>query len=749
MLTSTASAGQPAACYAGQDAQTSDADDFYLAGEADVDPSKLPVTIEADYAEVYEDGRMKLEGDVVIARPGYRASSESAVLNQSTGEAQLDGNIQVRSPQLEIDGDGAQVNMNENQASIQNARFLNPQTRLRGAAEEIEQLDANQVRISQGSLTTCEPDDRSWAIRASEITLDQEGGFGEALHTRFEILDTPVLYVPWFTFPIDDRRKSGFLYPTIGSSNTGEGLFFSTPYYLNIAPEFDATITPTSINGRGLHSELELRHLSTFSETEVGFGYIERDKAFRDEERRLRDPNDSGERWGFSFEQTLDFYRYDSPWIGSIDFSDISDEDYLEDLNQGLRIENQDNLDRRARFTYAQPLWQVDIQFQQYLNIDRDLPEREEAYQRLPEVNYRSFWRHEGLELDWQSQYVYFYRDPDNLSGLDKTHGSRLRHTPRLSLPWYRSWGYVKPGLLLDHTDYALEDYTPVDNHVSRTVPFYELDAGLYLDRHVEYFGERYLNTLEPRLYYVYSQFEAQSDLPNFDSSLPGFTYQRLFQAQRFSGGDRVGDNNRATLGFTSRWTDSQTGLDRFVLSMAQVFHYADRRVSVDGLGTTKRSDSQLAGEFLYRPLPNLEVNVSGLWDQSSGDTMEGVSRLSYQQGEGGMVLNLAHRYRSKELEQSDVSAILPLNDQLSLLARWRYDLQAHRSIGSLAGIEYNSCCWRAQLLAQQYLTDESEISNSIILRFQLVGLGGFGADPNELDQQIPGYKAREEYFGN
>lgn len=733
------------ACYSGEAARTSDADNFYLTGEDS--QLEAQITLLAGSAEAHESGRIVLKDNVLIARPGYRVSSDAARIERITGEAELSGRVELISPQLEVQGVDAKINMLANQASIFDAAYLNPITRLRGDAKAIRQLDANQVVIENGSFTTCEPGDRSWRIRAAEINLDQEGGFGEAWHSRFEILDTPILYIPWFTFPIDDRRKSGFLYPTIGTSNTGQGLFFSTPYYFNIAPDFDATLTPSYIGGRGLHTELELRYLNNFSDTNIGLGYIAKDSYFRDEERTLRNPNENGERWGLSFEQTLDFSHYDSAWQGKIDFSDISDENYLDDLNQGLRIEDQDNLDRRAQFTYAQALWQLDIQIQQYLNIDRNLPENQEAFQRLPEVNYRHFYSHEGIELDWQSQYVYFYRDPDNLSGLDKTHGSRLRHTPRLSLPWYRNWGFLKPSLLLDHTDYVLRDYAPVDNHESRTIPFYELDAGLYFDRNAEYFGRTYLNSLEPRLYYVYSEFEQQDDLPNFDSSLPSFSYQRLFEAQRFSGGDRVGDNNRATLGFTSRWTDQESGLDRFVLSMAQVFHYSDRRVAVDGQGTSKRSDSLLAGEFLYRPIPRITMAMSGLWDQRSKKTREGWARISYSKGEGGSVFNLSHRYRAGEIEQSDISAIVPITPQISLLGRWRHDLRSHRSIGSLAGIEYNSCCWRVQLLAQQYLTDDSKIDNSIVLKFQLIGLGDFGADSEALDTQIPGYKAREEYF--
>lgn len=738
-------------CYAGEDADHSNAKDFYLGRSKADDLPTNAVSIEADYAEFYEDGRLELEGDVEITRQDYSAISDSASIDQVTNKASLDGDIQIEGPSMQMRGDSALINMTANESKVVNAHFLNPQTRLRGSAKVIRQSNTNQLVIEDGLFTTCEPNDRSWSFAAAEITLNQEEGYGVSKHTRFQILDTPILYVPWFSFPIDDRRKSGFLYPTIGSANTGTGLFFTTPYYFNIAPELDATLTPSYIRGRSLHTELEVRHLSTLTDSELGFGYIKQDEYFLSEQIMQGHSHEDGERWGLSIKQQIDFSPWsvedNSGWHGSLDFSDVSDNDYLEDLNQGLHIDSQDSLDRRGRMTLSKDTWQLDILLQQHKSLDDTLSQEDEAYQRLPEINYQSFIYHDALALDWQSQYVYFYRDPDGLQGEAKIHGSRVRHQPRLSLPWEQSWGYLKPSVSIDHTDYLLEDYTPQDNHVSRTIPIYELDLGLYLDRSSTTFGKRYRHSIEPRLYYVYTAAKNQDALPSFDASIPSFEFYRLFESNRFSGGDRIGDNNRLTAGFTSRWTDWDSGLDRLVLSMAQVYHNQDRVVGIDDIGTSSRSDSLLAMEVLYRPMPRLEFGLSGFWDAQKNQTQEGLTRVGYRSNKGGMVLNLSHRYRRQELEQTDASVILPLSSDISVLGRWRYDLDAHRSIGSLAGIEYTSCCWRIQLLSQNYLTEDSTINNTILFRFQLTGLGGFGSDAGGLDDQIPGYKAREEYF--
>lgn len=254
-----------------------------------------------------------------------------------------------------------------------------------------------------------------------------------------------------------------------------------------------------------------------------------------------------------------------------------------------------------------------------------------------------------------------------------------------------------------------------------------------------------------------------QSGIPNFDASLPSFSFQRLYHPNRFSGGDRVADSNRATLGLTSRWTDWASGIDRFVFSVGQVFHYANRKVGVERtseelqdsasdssgalLGASSRKDSFIITEATYRPNSTLTLGYAGTWDARENGTRESITKLAYRGEKGGPVLNLMHRYREAELEQTDASFILPVNERFGLLARWRYDLNAERSIGSLAGLEYNSCCWRVQILTQQYLTEDSDIDSGILFRVQLVGLGGTGAELDSLDAQIPGYKSREAYF--
>jgi LPS-assembly protein len=706
--------------------------------------------IHANEVSYLPEESLKLNGNIEFTHGPYKARSEKAIVDNVQQKAELSGDIILSSPELILTGDSATLDITSKNVSVVNASFSNPTTSINGSASEITRRDENTLIIRDGLFTSCPPEKRDWAFASEKITLDRIEGFGQARNTRFLIKDTPVLYIPWFSFPIDNRRQSGFLYPSIGSSNTERGIFLSTPYYFNLAPEYDATFTPSYIHDRGVHSDLELRHKSAYTDSELNLGYINEDKYYNNKQGIINSA-DKKARWGINFSQDIDAQEHD--WYGSLRYSQISDFDYLDDLNQGLNIDRNDNLDRRAEFHFARENWRVSTVFQQYKSIDDTLLANEQAYQRLPEVNYEFDFIYRHLQLDWHSQYVYFYRDDEGLIDDERAIGSRVRHKPKLSLPFSKSWGYVTPAVSLDHTDYFLEKYTPVENHVSRTIPIYELDAALFFDR-TSLFSEnsffkasKIRHSLEPRVYYVNAKSVDQDALPNFDSALPSFNFHRLFSPYRFSGGDRVGDNNSLTLGITNRWTDMRSGIEKAAVSIGQVYHYSDRLVGIDGVGQANRKDSLLAAEIVLRPYPGLEIATSGMWDARENKTYEGNSSVHLHTQDYKYLVNFSHRYISGELEQVDTSFIAPLYQQTSLIGRWRYDLDDERTIGSLAGLEFGSCCWRIQLLGQSYLNSDSEVLHGFLFRFQLSGVRGFGQSSRKMDQHIPGYSAREEFL--
>ncbi len=706
--------------------------------------SSLPIYLQADEAQ-WEEGRaIEAQGNVFLQQGAYSLEVDRASLDLASGVSDLQGRVQFRGPDFIMTGEEARFQQGTGKFELDEASFLLHDSEIRGSARHVRRPEPEFLIIEKGVFTTCDPDDKSWSIRAKRVKLDQNEGTGRARNVTFRVQDVPVLYLPWFSFPIDDRRKSGFLYPMVGTSNTGRGMYLTTPYYFNLAPNYDATLTPQYIHGRGLHNELEGRYLGWYGQTDTAIGYIAEDDEFA-----RKHPGKSGERWALDLDNQS---RWNRQWTTTVNYNQISDNQYLKDLNHSLSIDQTTHLDRELRTDFVGETWQFSSILHGYQTIDSTILDADKPYQRLPELNLGGVWAGDTLSWRWDSQYVYFERDNHNLTGLSRATGSRLRHTPKVSLPLENEYSFVIPAFSVDHTDYLLEDYDLGEDHRSRTVPFYTLDSGLYFDRLFSMNDLAYNQTLEPRLFYVYSDAPNQDDVPVFDTSLKSFSFSQLFSDDRFNGGDRVGDNNRLTVAMTTRFTEDSRGIDRAVISVGQVYYFEDREVGLNGVGANTRSDSKLAGELQLRPLDWIDAYVTGLWDARSSETAEGSSRLAVHSPDYAWVLNAGHRFKddlvvADRIEQSDVSAIMPVSDQISVFGRWLYDLIDQRTIGTLAGLEYKGCCWRAQLMSHSKLQDDTRLSHGIMFRFELKGLGGTGANVREIDQEIPGYESHNNQW--
>lgn len=705
------------------------------------DPSETPMRVLADKASFDAQQNATINGHVEITQTPYFLTGSNALLNQSTQHVTVDGDILLRSPDMLLTGDKVNYDISTGSFNIEDASYLAHEPGFRGQSATVRRPSEDVVIIEKGTITRCDPDDKSWSIAASEITLDQAEGVGYAKHFRFRVQDVPIFYFPWVTFPINDERKSGFLYPSIGSSNVGRGATISTPYYFNIAPNYDATLTPQYVHGRGLYTELEGRHLSSLGGSKINLGYIHED------EEHIKDyPWRDGERWGLSFENES---RFGHGWSSSIDYNVVSDDDYLEDLARTLSIENETHIDRVGKVSYIGDIWQFDGAIHGYQTVDPAIAEPDKPYSRLPELNLIGSWNDEIFDWGVESQYTYFFRDDEFLTGDDLVNGSRLRIKPEVSLPMEALWGYITPSIKIDQSNYDLENNGLGGENINRMVPFATLDTGLYFDRPFKVGSQDFNQTLEPRLFYVHSPEVDQDDIPIFDTSVKTFSYSQLFSDDRFVGGDRVGDNNRVTLGLTSRFTQLSSGIDSAVFSIGKIYYFEDQRINIDGEGAYSESESPYAGEFIVTPLQGMDLKVTGLWDDSENKTVEGNTTLSLHTKDYGYVLNLGHSYKDDDapLEQANISTIVPVTKQISAFGRWLYDLNDKRTAGTLAGLEYRSCCWRAQVLSSSYLTDDSELSHTIMFRIELKGLAGFGESGEEIDEQIPGYLGRESLY--
>lgn len=683
------------------------------------------------------DRELFLQGDVRIRQGGFQVTGSEARYSQQQGAVSVQGPLVSRGDGFLLTGENANYDVDTGRLDINTATFLLHGPEMRGRAGRLARISEEQVVIEDGFLTTCGPKQNDWAIVASDIQLDRAEGFGTAKHVRLEILDVPVFYWPWASFPIDDRRKSGFLYPQFGSSTAGSGGFLALPYYLNLAPHYDATLTPQYMNGRGLFNEAEGRYLSSLGETTLQLGYIGSDSEFAAE-----NPGESGERWALDATTRAVF---GGGWSGYGDFSVVSDEDYFSDLNRNLEINQATHLQRKGGVTYRSDQQYFDAYLNDYQTISESIANEDKPYAQLPEIIYAGQAGAGILEANLESQYTVFYRDNEGLTGLDQANGQRFRARPELALPLRALWGFSRPSVSVDYTRYDLDDYDLGDGAFDRTVPVAEWDNGLYFDRQGSLFDVPYNQTLEPRLYYVWANADAdQNDIPDFDTDLQTFRFDQLFQPDRFTGGDRVGDANQLTVALTSRFNDLLTGAERARFSIGQVQYFDDRKVTLFGEGGGTRSRSPLAGEVVLNPLDTLEIRSSGLWDPDTGDTEEGRSQLTFHSSDYRYLASLGHTYSRDELEQSDIATVFPVTDRVSLIGRWVYDSSLDRTVGSLAGLEYNNCCWSIQVVHQNYLTYDRELQGRILFQIQLKGLGGSGGASSSISEAIYGFDERE-----
>ncbi len=695
----------------------------------------------AEDAHLNEQDRIQLRGNVQVQQGLWWLEADQVDVDKVVNKAYIKDNIKARIPGLLLQGEAARYDLEAQSFSFDQASYLLHDRHARGDAEQIISTGKNEIRIVEGSFTTCAPRKQHWALEADEILLDREAGQGTAKHMRLTVQEVPLFYVPYLVFPIDDRRKSGFLYPTISNSSAGVGLDLGAPYYFNLDEYYDATLAPRYIHRRGALAEIEGRLLTEQSYSEVRLGFMPRDADYLD-----RNPNeDRGDRWALDITNEFAFGDY---WDGELDYNVLSDSDYLNDLNRTLEIQKDSHIKRYWLTNYRRDRLNFSARMLGYQTIDESIAEADQPYSLLPQLTLD--WRQEvsWLDVQLESEFSYFWRDSSGLVDAERAKGARWQTEPSVVIDMNAPWGFLRPGLRLDHTDYLLQEQEPeLSDHIGRTVPFYTLDTGVYLDREVEFWETDLIQSLEPRLFYVYSPETDQDEIPVFDTSVPRFDYSQLYTADRFYGGDRVGDNNRLSVGLETVIRNAENGEEKLRAGIGQIIYFEPGDVYLssstsDEDGRITESESPLAGEVFWRPNPRVDFKLNGVWDQQEKETLSGSAALSFHSTDYSTLLNLSHRYRNdtdETIEQTDVSLLFPATSSINLFGRWLYDLDDRRTIGTLAGVEYSSCCWRVQFFANAVLEDDdadgSVLDHGFFLRFQLRGLGNIGN--GDLDKVI------------
>jgi len=582
------------------------------------------------------------------------------------------------------------------------------------------------------SYTTCDPEEKFWHLTADKISLDHENNWGKARNVLVKIKNIPVFYSPYMSFPLSKERKTGFLAPGYGATNR-MGVELRTPYYWNIGPNMDATITPRFLSDTGVMAMGEYRYLFPRSAGEINFEYLPSDSTREDKHRNLFHIT---HHQSFADNGNL-FFTYNR----------VSDKFYFEDFGNQLSRTSTRFLERRMDVSYNGNNWNLTTRLHDYQTVDRSIAVSSRPYKRLPQIlfNYASPNKHEKLNYGVKIDSVYFERG-DDVSFSDNVNGARVSLRPYIKYPIRTTATYIEPKFSLDYTQYNLDNTTLFSDTPNRVLPIFSVNSGIFLERETKLMNRSFIQTLEPRLFYLYIPNEDQSDLPIFDTGLFDFSFDSLFRENRFTGNDRLGDANQVTLAITSHLINQQSGKNFGHVSLGQIFYMRDRKVNLPNNGVRDEASSAIIAEISGRIIKNWVFGGDVQWDPNIGNSTEKITAYATYNPMPGKVLNLAYRVRrdTTDIEQSDISFRWPIDRKWSAVGRWNYAVPEGRSLELFGGIEYESCCWALRAVGRRFLTNINGVFDTgIFLQLELKGLAGVGKKTvNFLKEQIPGYQS-------
>ena len=541
-----------------------------------------PTRVQAQHVDSSNQSIYRLTGDVQLERADQLLRADRIDYNNGNTDYDARGNVRYQDAGQLLAASHMRGNTNASRGVANDVRYQMLDARGNGTASQGQMLDAQHTRYAQATYSTCDVGHHVWEFRAKSITIDKTNGVGVARNATMRLGNVPFLYLPYFSFPIDDRRKTGFLYPTIGHSGRS-GYEISTPYYLNLAPNYDATLDPRYYSARGAMLGGEFRYLVPGSAGQLNLQYVPKD---RGESDGLADTQGNS-RYLVNFSDSTRLWK---GWRFVAAYNHASDSSYLYDFGDNLSQRPVYSLASNAAFVGSGKWWNAAVGGTIYQNVnpfvtDRGLPYRQLPYARFSMDVPLSRW----LEFGLDSEAVAFRK-----SGF--VEGQREDLYPYLAADFGSSAWFVRPKVAYRYTAYQLDrgyqDYgyagllgsgisTPFsEQSPSRALPVVSVDTGLVFDRDASLFGNSYTQTLEPRLYYLYVPYRNQDNLPLFDTRTMTFDYWQLFSPNRFSGADRQMDANNLTAALTTRLLD-ESGIERLSASLGQIRYFSPQRVQL------------------------------------------------------------------------------------------------------------------------------------------------------------------------
>jgi len=725
-----------------------------------------PLDVKSNYAEVFDNEIGSYSGNVKMARADQQASSNTANYDSVSEVLDLHGNVYYSEDELALSSETAMLKLASDQAKLRDVQFISPTTPLRGRAKSVYRDSKTFSRYKDVAYTSCRPGNQDWIVHASELKLNKTTGKGAAKNAWLEFKGTPVFYSPYLSFPLDNRRLSGFLAPAFGNTQRN-GFNLSAPYYWNIAPNYDATLIPRYTSKRGPLLASKFRYLTEQSKGQVGMEFM---------------PNDEILNKSRYLGSIKNFSQITPNIRSNLDLNYVSDKTYFADLGNALSFANYNFLRSTADVNYANQGVFFGTRVENYQSINTAIPDTALPYRKLPQINLNLNHAFQFMPLytAMENEYVFFQHSALVRQGINtKPSGQRINTKPSVSVPLQTASSFFTPKLSLQHTQYHLNSgpSETLDASISRTLPIFSADSGLYLEREFDIANTSYLHTLEPRLFYLYVPYTNQQDIPVFDSAQYDFQYNSMFRENSFSGTDRIQDANQITTALTSRLVDDKSGLERLKLSVGEIFYFRDRNVTlqygsarVQGSSVQTNSFSNLVTELSSELTQNLSVTTGLQWNPKLNDIERGKAALHFR-NQSNEIFNIGYLYRknplipnrSNDIIQTDISFRWPIYDNWYAVGRWQYSLLYDRTQDGLFGVEKENCCWRFRIAGRHYVNNIANLNvnniannsdqaitgtaqNGIFFQIELKGLTGIGDNlDNFFTKEIYGYRGSQK----
>jgi LPS-assembly protein len=717
--------------------------------KASSDPTQTTSIISAEQAYYNPQGTSFFEGDVTIEQQGRNIRADKISIDATQTHANAQGRVQLAQGGLFAQSDAVTYNLKTQTGDLSHSYYISEQQQAHGYATQIKRTTPNSVLLENANFSTCEPSvSPAWHIQAKTIELNQETGRGITRDARLYVKDIPILPIPYFNFPIDDRRTTGFLTPAFGYTNDG-GVQLSTPYYLNLAPNYDLTVTPRYMDGRGAMLENQLRYLTeAFGEGQIWGGYLSEDQHYQNADRKSLHLQ---HQW-----------QVNPQWQTALDLNYVSDKDYFTDLDNSSTSQDQVHQERTWQLNYANHFPALNSQLNAQLNVqdfqtlDTSIADIDRPYTRLPQflLHYQG-GQFDGFEYAFQNDTAYFKKSIRDGSALESS-GTRIYNQLDLSYNYRNAAMFATPKVTLRSINTFFDQDTKrimgYDIHESVeksvAVPQFSLDSGVIFEKQGDY-----LQSISPRLFYAYAPYQNQEHYPNFDSTAASISYDQLFSPYRFYGHDRLEDNHFTSLGVTYRLYDP-IGLERLRASIGQSYYFTDRRVHLNQADPIASDDNSGIVTTLASQLSNhIHVVANAAWLANGHSALNNLS-TNYAD-EQGRLYSVGYYQRANISEQGQQaykqiagSFAQPIDNNFRLLGHVQYDIENEFTREWLLGLNYESCCWGMSIYARSYYNDlddptKANVSakRAIMAEFSLKGLGGLsGKLTSLLENRVIGF---------